>query len=287
MKVLEPLSDHGRLEPQKISRFRHFIWDFFRDHGRSFPWRETRDPYRILVSEMMLQQTQTERVLPKYLQFIDVYPDMPSLSRAQFGEVYPLWQGLGYNRRCLALIAIASRCVEEFGGAIPNCTRTLLSFPSVGPATAAALKAFAWGEPSLYLETNIRRVLLHVWHNRESGVPDRKLLETLEQVMDKDDPRMWYYAMMDYGVHLRKAVANPNTRSRHYTRQKPFKDSDREIRGMVLRILSKKHSATLQEIVQIADMPLGRVEYNLNSLVRDGMVACEDVPPKPQHYKLS
>ncbi len=285
--MLEPLSGDGTLDSHTISLFRSFIWEYFRDHGRSFPWRDTRDPYSILVSEMMLQQTQTERVLPKYLQFTDVYPDIPCLAAAQFRDVYPLWQGLGYNRRCLALITIAGRCMDAYGGKIPNCSQALLSFPSVGPATAAALKAFAWGEPSLYLETNIRRVLLHVWFHRETDVSDRRLMDALAQVMDRDDPRRWYYAMMDYGVHLRKAIPNPNTRSRHYVRQKPFRDSDREIRGMILRELSGSGSATLQELAGRINIPLRRIEYTVGSLSHDGLVACENPQDNPPRFRLA
>lgn len=220
----------------EIVEFRDFIRRFYAEQGRTFPWRETDDEYEILVSELMLQQTQTDRVLKKYRPFLDAFPDYQSLAEATTSELLEMWQGLGYNRRALGLREICRR-VTETGGRLPSDRETLLSYPMIGPGTAGSLRAFVFDIPSVFIETNIRRVIIHRFFSDRETVSDREILPVADAVLDRRDPRHWYYALMDYGVHLKKRVANPNRRSSHYRKQAPFEGSNRQLRGRILRDL--------------------------------------------------
>ena len=237
---MEPFAERltaGRVTPAAAHRFRRRLYRFFHDQGRQLPWRATTDPYHILVSEIMLQQTQVERVALKYEPFLNAFPDVWSLARAPLRDIMAAWQGLGYNRRALALQRIARRLVAEFDGRLPDSVDTLRTFPGIGEATAGALAAFAFNQPVVFIETNIRRVFLHCFFPGQSGVRDREILPLVDQTLDRLQPRPWYYALMDYGSMLKRAAPNPNRRSAHHQRQAPFADSDRQIRGLILKAL--------------------------------------------------
>jgi A/G-specific adenine glycosylase len=236
------------------------------------PWRQTHDPYQILVSEIMLQQTQVQRVETKYQEFIAVFPDFPSLARAPLREVLRVWQGMGYNRRGMALQKIAQRVVAEFKGKLPDSVETLRTFPGVGAATAGAIVAFAFNKPTVFLETNIRRVFLHTFfHNRE-GVRDRELLPLIERTLDREKPRQWYYALMDYGARLKKDAENPNRRSAHYTRQSPFEGSDRQIRSLILKTLLVKPRLSMSQLLKAVGKVPTRTERIIGQLGEEGFL---------------
>ena len=218
-----------------IPRFRKIIWDYYHTHGRTLPWRQTRNPYHILVSEMMLQQTQVERVREKYQTFIETFPDLASLERAQLKDILSVWQGLGYNRRAIALKQIAREVMTTFHGFLPSSVDRLMQLPGVGRATASAIASFAFNRPTVFLETNIRRVFIHFFFADRENIRDAELLPFVEKALDRSDPRRWYYALMDYGAMLKREIANPNKKSSHYQRQSPFAGSNRQLRGMVLR----------------------------------------------------
>lgn len=220
-----------------IAAFRGIVYAHYRRQGRIFPWRLTTDPYRILVSEFMLQQTQTERVLRKYPPFIAAFPDLASLAESPLPDVLMLWQGLGYNRRALALQACARRVRDVHGGKVPATAAALIALPGVGPSTAGAVLAFAYQIPTAFIETNIRRVFLHHFFPARQAVKDAEILPLVEASLDRDNPRGWYYALMDYGVQLKRDTPNPNRRSAHYQRQSPFEGSRRQVRGRVLAAL--------------------------------------------------
>ena len=167
------------LTPQAVAEFRSLIYDHFRRNRREMAWRQTDDPYRILVSEIMLQQTQVQRVETKYREFIAAFPDFPSLARAPLREVLRVWQGMGYNRRAIALQKIAQRVLTEYDGRLPESEKALRTFPGIGAATAGALVAFAFNKPTVFLETNIRRVFLHVFFPGREGVKDSEILPLL------------------------------------------------------------------------------------------------------------
>jgi A/G-specific adenine glycosylase len=219
-----------------IKEFQRIIYRYYEGEGRDLPWRRTNDPYAILVSEIMLQQTQVERVILKYEPFLERFPTLADLAQASLGDILLAWQGLGYNRRAKALQGIAQRVMAEHGGLLPADREVLESLPGIGSGTSGALVAFAFERPVVFLETNIRRVYLHFFYPAEERVPDSLLLPLILLTMDAHRVRRWYYALMDYGAGLKKLIPNPNRRSAHYTRQSPFKGSDRELRSRILRL---------------------------------------------------
>jgi len=259
--------------PETISLFRDLILSYFRAHGRDLPWRHTTDPYRILVSEIMLQQTQVERVAVKYREFLDRFPDLESLARAPKSEVLLAWQGMGYNRRAIALQETARRVVDEYGGDLPADVETLATFPGIGKATAAAICAYAFNMPVVYIETNIRRIFIHFFFQDREGVRDDEILPLVERALYRENPREWYSALMDYGTVLKKRTANPNRRSASYSRQSRFEGSDRQIRGRILALVLEEGTVTEKEVIlRLCEEP-GRVKRILGDLAREGFVA--------------
>ncbi|MGQ9687692.1 MAG: A/G-specific adenine glycosylase [Desulfobaccales bacterium] len=237
------------------------------------PWRRSRDPYQVLLSEIMLQQTQVERVLGKYEEFLARFPDVPALDQAPWPEVLEVWQGLGYNRRALALKRLARMVMERWGGQLPATEKELRSLPGVGPATAGALLAFVHGQPAAFIETNIRRVFLHFFFPGEEGVTDQEILPLVAQTLDRSRIREWYYALMDYGAGLKKTAPNSNRRSAHYTRQSPFAGSNRQVRSLILKTLLVEPMTSVRELAQAIDYPEARTRTALQQLLAEGFVS--------------
>lgn len=226
----------ARVSEEALASFRETVRLHYRLHGRDLPWRRTRDPYHILVSEFMLQQTQVPRVLPKYRQFLALFPSVQALAVAPKSRLLGAWQGLGYNRRALNLRRSAEIIVHRHAGDVPRRMPDLLALPGVGPATAAAVSAFAFDIAIPFLETNIRAAYIHHFFQECSRVSDAELLPLVEATLDRDDPREWYYALMDYGNHLKRTHSNPARRSAHASRQRPFEGSHRQLRASILRL---------------------------------------------------
>jgi len=218
-----------------VKQFKNTVWSYYKNHGRNFPWRETRDPYKILVSEIMLQQTQAPRVVEKYNEFIKAFPDVFLLARAPRTKVLKLWQGLGYNRRAANLHQAAKEIVSQHKGKFPRDYTALIELSGIGPATAGDIMAFAWNKAVVVIETNIRTVFIHYFFKDEKNIHDKDILPLIEKTLDTKNPREWYYALMDYGAMLKKTLPNPSRRSRHYAKQSPFKGSNREIRSKILK----------------------------------------------------
>ncbi len=237
-------------EHYKLEIFKKTVWDFYQENKRDFVWRQTIDPYKILVSEIMLQQTQTYRVATKFPPFISEYPTFQALAQASTSEVLSLWVGLGYNRRALALHEIAKRVVSEHNGQLPNSVEILKTFKGLGHATASSIIAFAFNEPTEFIETNVRAVYLHTFFNNQDEVDDRELLPFVRATVDKQNPREWYYAIMDYGVYLKKLYKNPSRKSKHYKLQSPFEGSLRQVRGALVRLLLECKQLTEQELLR-------------------------------------
>jgi A/G-specific adenine glycosylase len=250
--------------------FRARILGYYAESGRSFPWRSTRDPWAIFVSEIMLQQTQTERVIPKYMSWLEAYPEPAALARAPLAEALRLWSGLGYNRRALALCQSAQALAEL--PAFPEEEDALLELPGVGPYTARAVLAFAFDRPVVLIETNIRSVFLSEFFEGEVGVPDSRIAPLVEASLLREDPRTWYYALMDYGAEIKRREGNPNRRSGAYARQSPFADSNRRIRGAVLKALG---AGPLDSERLVDSLPFSRerVDQALRQLMAEGFVA--------------
>jgi A/G-specific adenine glycosylase len=267
------------------TEFRQTVLDNYRLHGRMFPWRKTTDPYEILVSEIMLQQTQTERTVAKYGEWLESFPDMRTLADAPLSLVLARWNGLGYNRRARFLQETCRIIAHERAGIFPETADELDALPGIGPYTARAVMTFAFGKPEVFIETNIRSVFLFFFFNsrletsdgaESLPVHDSEILPLIEQTLDTDNPRVWYYALMDYGAALKKAVTNPNRKSAHYTRQSAFEGSLRQARGAIIRCLSKSTStATLKEIADSEDIDLYRIEKAAAALIAERMVVRE------------
>jgi A/G-specific adenine glycosylase len=258
---------------KKEQKFVDGVWEYFEKEGRhTLPWRQTTDPYRILVSELMLQQTQVERVIPKYEAFIKKWPTAKKLSQAQLSEVLILWQGLGYNRRAKFLHQCAQTIVSDYKGVFPTTRSELERLPGIGPYTAGALLAFAFNQPVVLIETNVRRVYLHHFFSKETNVSDPDIFPLLEKTLPQDKAREWYAALMDYGTHIKKTVPNPNVRSKHYSKQSTFKGSDREIRGAILKVLTQSaaNQAELQKTLNTFEQT--RVEEQTVILLKEGLI---------------
>ena len=257
-----------------LREFRRIVYRHYRECGRDMPWRRTTDPYSVLVSEIMLQQTSVERVRGKYEEFLVAFPDFDALCQASLREVLRCWQGLGYNRRAVALARIAEAVVKQFGGELPRSPSVLVTFPGIGKATAGAICAFAYNLPTVFVETNIRRVFLHCFFPDRDELADSEIIPLVEETLDTDDPRTWYYALMDYGAMLKRTMSNPNRRSSRYRRQAPFEGSDRQTRGMVLRALVDGPLSEGALLELLGDRP-GDVRGLLDALSREGLVGRE------------
>lgn len=249
------------------------VWNFYNTHERDFSWRRTRNPYHILVSEIMLQQTQTERVKKKYEEFISLFPTLHHLARAPLHTVLYAWQGLGYNRRALFLKHTAEIVDKQYHGHIPRDEKTLRTLPGIGKGTAGALCAFAFGIPTVFIETNIRRVYIRHFFTKRKNISDTEILRCVEKTVDIKNPRDWYYALMDYGSFLGRAEKkNPNIRSMHYQKQSPFKGSERELRGKILKaIVASRNNAPIV-ISKKIKVPVASVKRVLLALRKEGFL---------------
>ncbi|MCX7025868.1 MAG: A/G-specific adenine glycosylase [Spirochaetes bacterium] len=247
---------------------------YYEETPRDFPWRRTRDPWSILVSEVMLQQTQVSRVIPKYLSWMERFPDPGVLAAAGLAEVLALWSGLGYNRRAVALRDAARAIVGEFGGRVPRGEAGLRKLPGVGPYTARAIMAFAFGTRVAFIETNIRAVFIHFCFAGLRNIHDRDILPLAEAALAGEDPREWQYALMDYGAALKKIAPNPNTRSAGYVRQARFTGSLRQARGAIVAGLAKGRLGR-DVLYESVGMERERFEKALEALVSERIVACE------------
>lgn len=248
------------------------IYDYYKNNRRAFEWRENITPYRVVISEIMLQQTQTERVAQKFLQWLTLFPDFETLARASTRDVIAAWVGLGYNRRALALQTLAQRVVHEFDGQLPDDPETLVTFKGIGPNTAGSICAFAFNKPTVFIETNIRAVYIHHFFPGHEKVHDKELLPLIELTLDRQSPRDWYYALMDYGVKLKKEHKNPSRKSKHHTVQSRFDGSERQIRGMILRALTQYGKLSFDELISVIPREERRIEKNLSDLMAEGFV---------------
>jgi A/G-specific adenine glycosylase len=253
-----------------IRRFQEEIWRFYRQYGRSLPWRKTKDPYRILVSEIMLQQTQVGRVLPKYESFIASFDDFYTLAQASLHDIFHIWQGLGYNRRALALRQIAKDVVTRFNGTLPADPVLLRSLPGIGPYTAGAIAAFAFHQPTVFVDTNIRTVFWHYFLKKNPSIDDRHILPLVASTLDQTNPREWYYALFDYGAMLKDNGIRHPRHSRN--RQCRFEGSNRQLRGHVIRLVVMHTTITEQELVSLLQCGKERLMPIVQQLHAEGFL---------------
>ncbi len=243
---------------------------YYVEHGRhELPWRLALDPYSIVVSELMLQQTQVGRVIPKYQAFIGRFPGFASLAAASLGDVLSAWQGLGYNRRAKFLWQTAEQVVGQHHGRLPGTLEELVQLPGIGVNTAGAVLAYAFNKPALFIETNVRTVYIHEFFGGQEVVSDKEIREFLAQTLDYHNPRDFYWAMMDYGTHLKQTAGNHGARSKHYVRQSPFEGSRRQLRGAIIRLLAQGDQTVEAIGITLSD---ARTQSVLNDLVRESMI---------------
>ena len=239
--------------------FQSLIYSFYHKNKRDLPWRWIDDPYKILISEVMLQQTQVSRVTTKYKEWLKAFPTVESLAQASLRDVLIVWQGLGYNRRGKYLKEAAEKIVKEFGGRVPDTVEELIKLPGIGQATAAAIVAYAFNKPAVFIETNIRSVYLYFFFKKESHISDKQITELVEKTLDSDNPRDWYYALTDYGNMLKNKEKFKNTQSKHYAKQSKFEGSTRQVRGLILRLLVQRRMVEeknlIRELKEFTDSP--------------------------------
>lgn len=251
------------------------VYDYYATWGRhDLPWRVPEhdgcfDPYRIMVSELMLQQTQVPRVVPKFEAFMTMFPDVQSVAGAPLGELLRAWQGLGYNRRAKFLWQAAQHILREHGGVVPIETAELVKLPGIGKNTAAAICAYAYNQQLLFIETNIRTVYIYHFFTNQQHVTDQQILSVLAETMDSEKPREFYWALMDYGTHLKKTVGNIGRASKAYVKQAPFEGSRRQVRGAVLRLLARGPRTVQSLAYEITDERLPEIVAELQ---KEGMI---------------
>jgi A/G-specific adenine glycosylase len=261
---------------REIQQFKETVIAFYQQNKRIFPWRGTTDPYKIFISEVMLQQTQTERVVEKYLAFVRHFPDFESLANSTLQEVFSLWHGLGYNRRAKYLREAALIVDKKYGGILPEHVALVDELPGIGYATACAICTYAFNFPTIYIETNIRSVFIHYFFSDSDEIADSDIYPLVERSLDRANPRDWYYALMDYGVMIKKTVGNPNKKSKHYTKQSSFKDSNRRVRGMIMKVLNENKTVEKSNIYTLVDADKDKIQENLNTLIKEMMIREEN-----------
>jgi len=260
------------LDSKIIDAFRNIIYSHFKKYGRKFPFRENITPYNVLVSEIMLQQTQTGAVSEKFLKFITLFPDFNTLNQAPLDDVIKAWHGLGYNRRAIALKKIAEKVIKDYNGELPVFLNILEDLPQIGHNTASSIISFAFNKPTVFIETNIRRVFIYFFFPNKKNVKDKEILPLIENVLDKENPRKWYYALMDYGVMLKKTHPELNKRSAHYKKQAAFKGSNREIRGNILKLLLDRGEILERDLIEKFKIESERLNKILNQLTKEGFI---------------
>lgn len=255
-----------------IASFQELIWEEGRAHYRSMPWREEPTFYNVLVSEIMLQQTQVARVLEKYQSFKRAFPTIDSLAAAPLSAVLIEWQGLGYNRRAKFLHEAAKQVVTS---GVPRSLRDLQALPGVGKNTAGAVMNYVYEQPTAYIETNIRTVYFHHFFPGDHDVSDATLLAVVDSTLDHEHPREWFYAIMDYGAHLKSKGSARLSQSKHYKKQAPLAGSVREVRGYILASLSTG-PVTVQDLTSSRPDFADRFAPAINGLVADGLITVGD-----------
>jgi A/G-specific adenine glycosylase len=273
--IMHMQSDHPSepaLTSSQAREFRDMILSWYRDNGRRLPWRETSDPYAILISETMLQQTQADRVIGKYTEFIGLFPDFAALADAALRDILISWQGLGYNRRAIAVKKCAETVIDNYGGYLPSSIKALQALPGIGPYTARAIAAFAFNMPTVFIETNIRTVFIHHFFGDRKGITDTELHPLVAETLDTDNPRGWYNALMDYGVMLKRTHKNPGRRSSHHVLQAPFLGSNRELRSRILKAILDAPCLTEEQLVSLMGGDAEKVSNNLVQMEKEGFI---------------
>lgn len=261
-----------------IVQFRRHILMGQKNHARdNLPWRWTAarqvTPYEILISEIMLQQTQVARVLDKYPKFLKKFPTVWHLASASLPDVLTEWQGMGYNRRALYLKRCAEEIVRQHNGHVPSDPKILQKLPGIGPYTAGAIACFAFNKPAVFMDTNIRKVFLHhffsgrAWANKK--ISDKDILAIAERALSPEDPRRWNYTLMDYGAAKFSRAPALLKRAQNYHKQSPFLGSDRFFRSQIVQYLLKHKQASFEKLRETSPRDIRPL---LASLCKEGLI---------------
>jgi len=267
-----------RVTSEKRKLFHEVVWQYYRRNGRSMPWRDDPSPYNVLVSELMLQQTQVARVIEKFAQFTARFPDIPTLAKAPLADVLDAWSGLGYNRRAKYLHEAAKAILGNHFGKVPADLDALITLPGIGTNTAGAILAYAFNQPVAFVETNIRTVFFHHFFPDRTDVSDREILELVKLTLPAPQgktaglSRNWYWALMDYGTELKASQGGRLDQSRHYKKQSAFEGSLRQMRGMIVSAL---RSGTVRVEALGNKFADARFSSALEGLIKDGLVEQE------------
>lgn len=280
--------EYMQLNKKEIQRFQKIVLDYFTTSGRThLPWREKINPYKVWVSEVMLQQTQVDRVIPFFNNWMKHFPDIQTLANASQIDVLKHWKGLGYNSRALRMKKCAEEIVQKYNGIFPKEKSEIEKLSGIGPYTAGAIVAFAYNQSTVIIETNIRRVFIHHFFQDQENVSDDAILELVEKSLPEKDWRKWYWALMDYGSYLGRTLNiagkkyNPNVQSKHYNKQSKFIGSDRQIRGRILEILlqEKNNEITLVKLQKgIMELTVDdeRIQKILDQLVLENFITIQN-----------
>jgi A/G-specific adenine glycosylase len=257
-------------------KFQELVWSYHARHRRDFSWRNSITPYRVFVSEYMLQQTQTVRVVDKFREFIRRFPSFTSLANASEVDILRIWSGLGYNRRGLYLHKSARIIVDEHRGRVPRDRDALLALPGTGEGTAAAIRVFAFNIPDVIIETNVRTVYRKVFFPERSDIPDSEIALLVQETMDTGNPREWFYGVVDYGVFLKQNGYRINHVFRGYRPQSRFQGSRREVRGAVIRMLLEQKMMSRRKVYKVIESEFGRSKDDALSicsqLLKEGLI---------------
>lgn len=254
--------------PARIKKFQKLMWDFYKKEGRNMPWRHTDNLYHVMVSEIMLQQTQVKRVFHFYETFLQKFPTIHDLATAPLKDVLIAWQGLGYNRRAKFLHE-AAKIMDTDG--IPRTVATLQTLPGIGYNTACSTATFTYNIPVVFVETNIRTIMIYFFAHHKENVSDKEILSLVAQTLPKKNFREWYYALMDYGSFLKSRVINPSRQSKHHQKQSKFEGSDRQIRGNIIKALLTTEMTSIALAKKLAIPPL-RLSEQIKNLTAEKMI---------------
>ena len=240
---------------------------------REMPWRLETNPYYIFLSEIMLQQTQVSRVLVKFDEFISKFPNLQDLALARFDEVLAVWSGLGYNRRAGFLHKSAGLIHNKHKGLFPENIDDLCDLPGIGPNTAASILVYAYNQSHVFVETNIRTVFIYTFFPEVQEKIDERIIQNLvRQTLYEQNPRRWYWALMDYGSYLKKTVGNFNKLSKKYTTQSKFEGFNRQKRAKLLRLLLQEGGLKSIEIAERLNIDFTLCVELLESLCKDSLI---------------
>lgn len=258
----------------EAKEFRKMLYDWYKKNGRhDLPWRQTTDPYSIFISELMLQQTQAPRVVPKYEAFLKKFPTSKVLARANTQTILQYWQGLGYNRRALFAQRACIEIEKAHKGIFPKSRDTLTSLPGIGPYTARAICVFAYNQSELVIETNVRTVIIHHFLQNKENVTDSEIESILKEIVDTKNPRKFYSAMMDYGTYLKQQGIKTHRKSTTYQKQSKFEGSFRQIRGQLVKVYASGGYKNAQKLIRNQEKTVQN-DYKkaLELLVKEGII---------------